>query len=145
MTIYTIGFTKKTAEEFFGLLKSANVKRVLDTRLNNRSQLAGFTKADDLRYFLRAVASIEYRYAPEMAPTQELLDSYKKLKGSWSDYEISYLRLLQQREVHRQLTHAELSSSCLLCSEHEPTHCHRRLAAEYLQSHFEGVEIVHLI
>jgi uncharacterized protein (DUF488 family) len=144
MILFTIGFTHKTAEQFFCLLQAAGVRRVLDTRLNNRSQLAGFTKANDLRFFLKSVADIGYRYAPEMAPTEEMLDRYKKRNGSWSDYENEYLQLLEQRRLYQQITQAELVDACLLCSEHEPTHCHRRLAAEYLQRHFADLEIVHL-
>ena len=144
MKLFTIGFTQKTAKQFFGLLQRAGVRRVLDTRLNNRSQLAGFSKGEDLGFFLEAIAGIAYRYAPEMAPTQAMLDRYKKGKGSWDEYETEYLRLLEQRTVSQRITEAELADACLLCSEHEPTHCHRRLAAEYLQRHFRGLEIVHL-
>lgn len=144
MQVFTIGFTQKNAERFFGLLVEAGVKRVIDTRLNNRSQLAGFSKAEDLPYFLRTIGGIAYRHAPEMAPTQDMLDRYKKLKGSWAAYETEFRRLLVARDLASVVSRQELDGACLLCSEHEPERCHRRLVAEYLQEHFGDVEIVHL-
>lgn len=145
MTLFTIGFTQKPASKFFDLLQSVGVRRVIDTRLNNRSQLAGFSKADDLEYFLRAVADIGYSYTPELAPTQEMLDRFKRQKGTWSQYEAEYLRLLHDRGVEQRFSASLLDASCLLCSEHEPTHCHRRLAAEYLQRHIPSISIHHLV
>lgn len=144
MILFTIGFTRKSAERFFTLLKDAGVKRVLDVRLNNRSQLAGFSKATDLEYFLRTIAGIEYRQVPELAPTQELLDTYKKRKGSWSEYEYGFLELLRKRSVDRSLERSEFDMACLLCSEHQPDHCHRRLVADYLTEKWRDVEIRHL-
>jgi uncharacterized protein (DUF488 family) len=144
MHLFTIGFTQKSAEQFFSLLTAAGVRRVLDTRLNNRSQLAAFAKAEDLQYFLNAIAGIEYRYASEMAPTEEILQRYKKLHGSWDEYELAYRDLLVRRNVAGDLDPSELDHACLLCSEHEPTHCHRRLAAEYLRENFGSITIVHL-
>ncbi len=145
MRLFTIGFTQKTAERFFTLLQGSGVRRVLDTRLNNRSQLAGFSKVDDLPYLLKAIAQIDYRHATEFAPTQEILDAFKKRKGSWSDYEAAYFSLLAARGVSDTLQPLELDSACLLCSEHAPTYCHRRLAAEHLSHRFPSVEIVHLL
>jgi uncharacterized protein (DUF488 family) len=145
MRVFTIGFTQKSAAQFFSMLQAAGVRRVLDTRLNNRSQLAGFSKGEDLRYFLKTIAAIDYRYATEMAPTEELLHRYKKLKGSWAEYESAYRELLVRRDVVRHLVPSELDHACLLCSEHEPTHCHRRLAAEFLREQLPTIEIVHLI
>ena len=142
--IFTIGFTQKTAEHFFRLLADAGVKQVVDTRLNNRSQLAGFSKADDLPFFLRTIGGMGYRHAPEMAPTQEMLDRYKKLKGSWLAYEEEFNALLVRRNLIETVSLKELSESCLLCSEHEPTHCHRRLVAEYLRRFYPDLQIVHL-
>ena len=95
ISIFTIGFTKKTAEEFFAKLQAAGVKRVIDIRLNNVSQLAGFSKKDDLRYFLRAIAGIDYLHVPELAPTQDILDAYKKHKGDWSVYETEFMKLME--------------------------------------------------
>lgn len=144
MKLFTIGFTQKKAERFFTLLQHAGVRTVIDTRLNNRSQLAGFSKGEDLPFFLRAIGGIGYRHAPEMAPTQEMLDGYKKAKGSWTVYEREFLRLIEDRALASRVSLEDLDGACLLCSEHEADHCHRRLVAEYLRSHFPQIEIVHL-
>lgn len=143
-TLFTIGFTQKSAEQFFSALMDAGVRRMIDTRLNNRSQLAGFAKAADLSYFLRTIGNIDYAYAAELAPTQEMLDRYKKAKGSWVQYTEDYLGLLDQRRVSEHLGRWNLEGACLLCSEHDPRYCHRRLAAEYFQSCDPSIEIVHL-
>jgi uncharacterized protein (DUF488 family) len=144
MKLFAIGFTQKSAEEFFALLRNAGVKRVLDIRLNNRSQLAGFSKSEDLEYFLRALDGIGYRHVLEMAPTQPLLDKARKAKGTWDGFEKQFLALMKQRRVEKSVDRKELADACLLCSEHEPDHCHRRLVAEYLQRAFPDIEIVHL-
>lgn len=144
ITIFTIGFTKKTAEEFFSLLTKAGVKRVIDVRLNNVSQLAGFAKRDDLRYFLRAIGGIDYLHRPDLAPTQQILDEFKKNKGSWPDYERDFLALLSARKAELNITPELLHEGCLLCSEDKPLHCHRRLVAEYLRSQWGNVGIIHL-
>src|SRR5687767_14221568 len=115
MKLYTIGFTQKTAEHFFNLLTNAGVRRLIDVRLNNRSQLAGFSKAEDLPFFLRVVGGIDYRHAPGMAPTREILDRYKKEKGSWSEYERALKTLIESRELRSQVSLEELTSACLLC------------------------------
>jgi uncharacterized protein (DUF488 family) len=132
-SLFTIGFTQKSAERFFTALAGAGVRRVIDVRLNNVSQLAGFAKRDDLRYFLQTIDGIEYLHLPLLAPTQDLLDEYKKKRGSWSAYEDAFIGLMKERRVEQQLEPAQFDRACLLCSEHEPHHCHRRLAAEYLQ------------
>ena len=142
--IFTIGFTRKNAEEFFGLLERAGVKRVVDTRLNNVSQLAGFAKKDDLRFFLKRVGNIDYVHLPELAPTQEMLDAFKKEKGAWSDYEKKFLALIAGRQIEVKVAREVLHEGCLLCSEDTPEHCHRRLVAEYLQRAWGGVKITHL-
>lgn len=142
--IATIGFTKKSAETFFTRLQGAGVKRLIDVRLNNVSQLAGFAKRDDLRYFLRAVADIDYLHLLELAPTKELLDPYKKGGGAWEVYEAQFLALLTERQIEKTLPKELLHESCLLCSEDQPHHCHRRLVAEYLTQHWGNVEVVHL-
>ena len=144
ITIFTIGFTKKTAEEFFTLLTKAGVKRVIDIRLNNVSQLAGFAKRDDLRYFLRSIGGIEYLHRPDLAPTQQILDAFRKNKGNWLDYERDFLELLSARKVEMNITPDLLHEGCLLCSEEKPLQCHRRLVAEYLRSKWGNVEIIHL-
>jgi len=143
--LFTIGFTQKPAKTFFSLLRDAGVSRLLDTRLNNRSQLAGFSKAGDLEYFLMTIGGIGYRHAPELAPTQEMLDGYKKLRGAWDTYEIDYRALLTRRNVSASILSSELENACLLCSEHLPTYCHRRLAAEYLKQSFPELQIIHLV
>jgi uncharacterized protein (DUF488 family) len=142
--LYTIGFTQKTAQRFFSLLSNAGVRRLMDTRLNNRSQLAGFSKADDLPYFLKALADIEYHHTVTLAPTQDMLDRFKKLKGAWAIYEEEFNRLLTSRDVVSDFTSDDLDGACLLCSEHTPEHCHRRLVAEHFARHFADLEIVHL-
>ncbi|MGD0464114.1 MAG: DUF488 domain-containing protein [Tepidisphaeraceae bacterium] len=142
--IFTIGFTKKSAERFFTTLQQAGVKRVVDVRLNNISQLAGFTKMDDLRYFLKAIGGMEYVHLPELAPTQEMLDAYKKRKGDWSAYEKQFLELMATRHIEDGVPRDTVNEGCLLCSEDKPDHCHRRLVAEYLASHWPDVQIKHL-
>ena len=142
--LFTIGFTKKSAETFFTRLREAGVKRLVDVRLNNISQLAGFTKRDDLRYFLKAVADIEYVHLPELAPTKELLDAYKKLKGEWKDYEAAFLDLMRQRRIQDTVSHDLMQGACLLCSEEKPHHCHRRLVAEYLEQAWGNLATTHL-
>lgn len=143
--IYTIGFTQTTAEEFFGKLIKAGVKKVVDARLNNSSQLAGFAKKDDLRYFLKALGNIDYIHMPVLAPTAEILAEYKKNKGDWQAYEKKFLALMAERRIENAINPAELDQACLLCSEHLPDHCHRRLVAEYLKNKWGAVEIIHLI
>lgn len=144
MKLFTIGFTQKSAETFFGRLSRAGVKRVIDIRLNNVSQLAGFAKRDDLRYFLKAICGIDYIHLPELAPTQEILDHFKKKKGDWSAYEKEFRSLLSQRKPEETLSRDLFDSACLLCSEDRPDHCHRRLVAEHLAKKWGNLEIVHL-
>lgn len=142
--IYTIGFTQKTAEDFFASLLKENVKRVIDVRLNNVSQLAGFSKKDDLRYFLKTICGMDYAHLPALAPTQELLDRYKKHKSGWAIYECDFLRLMDERKIEDIIPRAIIDGGCLLCSEPTPERCHRRLVAEYLRDRWKSVEIIHL-
>lgn len=144
MKVYTIGFTKKPARRFFELLCASGAKRVVDVRLNNVSQLAGFAKKDDLVYFLNAICGMEYVHLPELAPTQDILDQYKKRGGDWHAYEARFLDLMKQRRIEDTVPRDIIADSCLLCSEDKPHHCHRRLVAEYLRGHWGNVEIVHL-
>ncbi len=144
MKIFTIGFTKKSAEEFFTRLQNAGVARVLDVRLNNTSQIAGFAKARDLEYFLNAIVGIDYVHVPELAPTQHILDDFKKKKGAWSDFERGFARLLEERRIAETVSRELLDGGCLLCSEDTPEHCHRRLVAEHLKERWGDVEITHL-
>lgn len=144
MRLTTIGFTKKSARRFFETLRSAGVRRVVDVRLNNVSQLAGFAKRKDLEYFLDEIGGIGYAHVPELAPTREILDAFKKRGGSWREYEERFLDLMAQRRIEKTLAPELLDDACLLCSEDRPHHCHRRLVAEYLDRHWGGVEIRHL-
>ena len=144
MKIFTIGFTNKKAEAFFEKLSQAGVKRVVDVRLNNVSQLAGFSKKDDLKYFLQAIAGIDYFHVSELAPTKELLDAYKKDHGDWTVYEKEFLELMKRRHIETIVAKDLVDQGCLLCSEDKPHHCHRRLVAEYLQRHWADVTIQHL-
>jgi uncharacterized protein (DUF488 family) len=143
MRLFTIGFTKTTAEHFFSRLKASGATKLIDVRLNNVSQLAGFAKRDDLKYFVKAICGMEYQHAPALAPTQDLLDAYKKRRGSWSDYEKEFLALMERREIEK-MPREQLDGGCLLCSEDKPHHCHRRLVAEYLRNKWGDVEITHL-
>jgi len=143
-TVHTIGFTKKTAAEFFGLLRKSGTKRIVDVRLNNVSQLAGFSKREDLQYFLKEISNIDYIHLPLLAPTQEILDAYKKRKGDWSVYEPAFLELMKKREIEKRIDPEIIKGGCLLCSEDKPHHCHRRLVAEYLQQRWGELEIRHL-
>jgi uncharacterized protein (DUF488 family) len=143
--IYTIGFTQTTAEHFFGRLRSAGVKRLLDVRLNNSSQLAGFAKARDLPYFLRELVGAEYEHDVRLAPTQELLDGYKTGSCDWADYQQAFLRLMATRRIERALSPAQFDTpTALLCSEATADRCHRRLVCEYLGEHWPGVQAIHL-
>jgi len=144
MRIFTIGFTKKSAESFFSLLSGSGAKRLADVRLNNSSQLAGFAKKDDLKYFLRAICGMDYVHCPDLAPTQPMLDAYKKEKGDWSAYEVQFLDLMKARAIEKTLSKNVLADACLLCSEDTPQHCHRRLVAEYLRDKWGEVEIIHI-
>lgn len=144
MKIFTIGFTKKNARSFFETLKRSGARRVVDVRLNNVSQLAGFAKRDDLAFFLERVCQMEYVHLPELAPTQEMLDEYKKRKGDWATYEKRFLDLMEKRRIESTIPKEVIADGCLLCSEDKPHHCHRRLVAEYLKQHWSDTDIAHL-
>jgi uncharacterized protein (DUF488 family) len=142
--LFTIGFTKKNAQRFFGLLKGSGAKRIIDVRLNNVSQLAGFAKKDDLEYFLKTICNMDYVHLPELAPTQDMLDEYKKHEGDWKTYEERFIELIAKRRIEEAVPRDLVSQSCLLCSEDKPHHCHRRLVAEYLKQRWGDIEIAHL-
>lgn len=144
MRILTIGFTKKSAERFFGMLRAAGARRVVDVRLNNVSQLAGFAKKNDLAYFLRQICGVDYTHVPSLAPTKDMLDTYKKKRGTWEDYERRFVDLMAERRIEEKIKPETLEDACLLCSEDQPHHCHRRLVAEYLRERWGGVQIEHL-
>ncbi len=144
MKVFTIGFTKKPARRFFELLRSSGTKRVVDVRLNNVSQLAGFAKRDDLAFFLKEICGMEYVHLPMLAPTQEMLDEYKKQRGDWQTYEKRFLELMKQRRIEDTIPRETVADGCLLCSEDKPHQCHRRLVAEYLKQHWGDVDVSHL-
>ena len=147
MIVYTIGFTKKNAEVFFNLLKQNQVKMLIDTRISNNTQLAGYTKSADLSYFLRQLANIEYDYRPDLAPTKELLKRWRERAISWEEYEDEYLGLFENRQACQDFMtrYQKFDKVCLLCSEATPEHCHRRLLAEKLAKTFQNeIGIVHL-
>ena len=143
MKLFTIGFTKTSAEDFFSRLSKARVKKLVDVRLNNVSQLSGFAKKDDLRYFAKSICGIDYEHLPELAPTQDILYDYKKSKGAWSVYAEKFLNLMARRKIEN-IDRSHLDGGCLLCSEDKPHYCHRRLVAEYLKNKWGNVEIEHL-
>lgn len=144
MKVFTIGFTKKSAQQFFDMLRRSGAKRVVDVRLNNVSQLAGFAKRDDLKFFLKEVCGMDYVHTPDLAPTQEMLDEYKKLKGDWQTYEKRFLDLMEKRKIEERIPKELVAEGCLLCSEDKPHHCHRRLVADYLRQRWGDVDVSHL-
>lgn len=142
--LFTIGFTKKNASQFFELLRDSGATELIDTRLSNVSQLAGFTKREDLRYFARELCDMSYRHELQLAPSAEILQAYKKGRLSWADYEVQYIELIRRRNVEEILNPLDYANGVLLCSEATPEKCHRRLAAEYLSLTWGGMEIIHL-
>lgn len=143
--VYTIGFTGKSAEKFFNLLRNSGVKKIVDTRINNVSQLAGFAKGSDLKFFAGEIGHMCYEHNIDFAPTKELLSRYRDKQMTWQEYEVEYLNLLDMRKVAQKTNIDLLHENCLLCSEHTPEKCHRRLLAEYLKQVKNNIEIIHLI
>jgi uncharacterized protein (DUF488 family) len=145
MEIYTIGFAGKTAEAFFGTLKRAGVRRVIDIRLRPNGGLSLFARGTDLPYFLRELCRAEYVPVPLLAPTKDILSDYRKKKIDWPEYERRFLALMDDRRIADELDRTLFSpTAALLCSEAKPDECHRRLVAEYLQSHWPGLTVDHL-
>lgn len=145
MKVYSIGFTQKKAESFFGLLRNEEIKTLVDVRLNNISQLAGFAKKNDLIFFLKELCAIDYVHIPDLAPTKNILDPYKKGTMSWEEYEDRFMNLMAQRRVE-SIDKEIIKDGCLLCSEHKPHHCHRRLVIEYLNGIWDTeLEVKHLV
>ncbi len=147
MKLWTIGFTKKPASSFFELLRSSGARRIVDVRLHNRSQLAGFAKRNDLEWFLRELCGMKYVHLPELAPTRDILDAYRKSRkdrDDWETYEVRFRELMRERRIEETIPKEIISDGCLLCSEPEPDHCHRRLVAEYLDEHWGDIEVTHL-
>jgi len=145
VAVSTIGFTKTNASSFFARLKKSRVKKVFDVRLHNTSQLAGFAKADDLAYFLHQICEIEYVHQPLLAPTDNILKAYKRDKGDWSIYQGQFLELMAVRTIETRLNPNMFQGVCLLCSEAEPHHCHRKLVCEYLNDKWGDIlDVNHL-
>lgn len=142
--LFTIGFTKKNAKIFFSKIRNAGITKLIDIRLNNVSQLAGFAKRDDLIFFLNELCNCSYKHMPEFAPTKEILDAYKKKHIDWDEYVTRFSKLINERKIENKIRLEELNNVCLLCSEPTPEQCHRRLVAEYLQEKFGNIEIKHL-
>jgi len=142
VTVSTIGFTKTPAEGFFERLLKAGVNKLVDVRLHNTSQLAGFAKADDLAYFLKKIGGIQYVHQPLLAPTDEMLKTYKKAKGDWAVYEGRFLSLMDERRIENRFKPEMFDGACLLCSEATPHHCHRRLVCEYLNEKWGGPLVI---
>ena len=147
MAIYTAGFAEWTAEQFFGELKQRQVDQLIDVRLNNVSQLAGFAKKKDLEYFLRTICGADYRHEPMLAPTADMLKDYRSKKTSWIEYERLFMLLLAERRVESSLSREIFDGNpVFLCSEHKPDHCHRRLALEYLEVRWEVKStLIHIV
>jgi len=142
--IFTIGFTQRSAKDFFATIKQHGVKKIIDVRLNNVSQLSGFAKRADLMYFLENLCDCKYVHRTMWAPTQDILDSYRKKTIDWNEYKKLFLEMLRQRQIETETNVDDLSYSCLLCSEYDANACHRRLVAEYLQTKFPNIKIVNL-
>jgi len=145
MRVHTIGFTQKSAKEFFELLRSSGAQRVVDVRLHNASQLAGFAKRDDLAYFVRELCGMDYVHLPILSPTEDMFTEYRKGGRDWERYARRFRRLIRDRKIEDEVPREVIDGACLLCSEAEPDHCHRRLVAEYLQERWGDLEIVHLV
>jgi len=144
--LFTIGFTNKSAEHFFTAIAASGAKRIVDVRLKNVSQLAGFAKKQDLAYFLKEICGIDYVHVPLLlAPTPRLLEDYRKGRIDWPQYEREFLSLMRDRQIERALPRATVADGCLLCSEDRPHQCHRRLVAEYLNDAWGDIAIEHLI
>ena len=142
--IFTIGYAGKNARQFFSILKQAGIRKVIDVRLYNTSQLAGFTKMQDIEYFLNTIVRASYIHLPIMAPTKQLLNDYKKGLISWQQYETQFKSIIAQRQIEKHLIPQDMDMACFLCSEAKADNCHRRLVAEYLAEHWQNASIHHL-
>ena len=144
--IYTIGFAGHSAEEFFELLRRNRIKRVVDIRLRNTNQIAGFSKKDDLAFFLKELLNCEYYHFPFLAPTDQILDDHRNGEP-WSEYVSKFLPLMRKRKILDKIDIDFLTEerASLLCSERTPEECHRRLVAEMMKEKWPDLTIVHLI
>ena len=143
-TLFTIGFTKKSAEAFFSKIKGAGIKKVIDIRLNNVSQLAGFAKRDDLKYFLKTICNCDYAHETILSPSPELLDDWQNKKVDWPAYTVRFRKLLESRPIKTTFAATDLKDACLLCAEPTAEHCHRSLVAEHFKEIYPEIEIAHL-
>ncbi len=143
--IFTIGFTGKSAEKFFNLLKTNGVTQIVDTRINTGGQLSGYAKTPDLAFFAKEIGKIGYRHELDFAPELEMMRNYRDKKLTWDEYKFEYLNLLDLRKIGQKISPEELHGHCLLCSEHKPEKCHRRLLAEYLAQRHNNLKITHLV
>ena len=146
ITLYTIGFTKKSAEKFFSLLQTAEIKLLVDIRLNNSSQLAGFAKGNDLEYFIKVICRAKYLHLDELAPTKELLKAYQNNEISWAGYEDTFNSILKTRKINSKFRIEDFDHACFLCTEDTPEKCHRRLVVEYFKkmNPDKDIRIIHL-
>ncbi len=144
MTFYTIGFTQKSAETFFELLKNNGVKKLVDVRINNTSQLAGFAKYPDVKYFVKEICGIPYEHIVDFAPTKELLKGYQQKEVTWDQYVVIYRNLLNNRHILQKYDMSRFDGACFMCSEDMPTQCHRRLLVEFIKESNPDVVIKHL-
>jgi uncharacterized protein (DUF488 family) len=143
--VFTIGFTQTTAQGFFERLLRSGVRKVIDVRLHNTSQLSGFAKAEDLAFFLKAIGSIQYVHQPLLAPTDDILKAFKRDKGDWGVYQGRFLELMRERRIQDRLRPDMFENACLLCSEAKPHYCHRRLVCEYLNDRWgNSLNVQHL-
>lgn len=146
ITLFTIGFTKKSAAQFFNLLRENQIKQLVDVRISNSSQLAGFAKGKDLEFFVKEICHIPYKHITDFAPTKDLLDKWHKQEVTWIEYEDVYTSILKDRDILQKYGVKQFDGACFLCSEETPEQCHRRLLAEYMKKHSsEDVKIVHLV
>ena len=145
MSVFTIGFTGKTAETFFSTLKESGAKRVVDIRINRTSQLAGFAKEQDLQFFLPKIVGMDYSIHEELAPTKELLASYRDKKIQWDEFATKYRALIDQRDVLKNFTARDFDGAVLLCSENEPEKCHRTLLANLIMESFPDLKFTNLM
>jgi len=145
MEVHTIGFTKKGARKFFNLLEDRDIEQLFDVRIRNRSQLAGFAKRDDLKYFLEEILDVEYHHQPDLAPTKDLLDEWRDDEITWQEYKNRFYNLMSEREIEKEFSPTDFEEpTVLLCSENKPDKCHRRLVVEYLDEEWGNVRAVHL-
>lgn len=143
--LYTIGFTKKSAADFFGILKENNITKVIDIRLNNTSQLAGFSKYPDIEFFLREIIDVDYIHDPMFSPLEVTLKRYKSKKITWIDYMVEFEATMNERRIKEYILNKYFHEDrlCLLCSEALPTHCHRSLVANIFKE-LLNCEIINL-